>query len=83
MPAKKTVDETVKLQVVVEQETADKIGKLAERMKVTQSKMCKMLLEAAIEDNEWIINAVTSRFVTAVREALTTAKSKVRKPSTG
>ena len=80
MPAKKAVDETVKLQVVVELQTAEKIGKLAERMKVSQSKMCKLLLEAAIEDNEWIINAVTSRFVTSVRQALGSLK---RSPKTG
>lgn len=61
---------TVKLQVVVDQALAAKIGELAERMGASQSKMAYWLLEAAVDQNELIIKVVTSRFAKAVRETL-------------
>jgi hypothetical protein len=83
MPAKKEEGETTKLQVVVETKTAEKIAELAERMKVSQSKMCKLLLEAAIEDNEWMIRAVSSRFADAVRRALGAGKRTAKSSAEG
>ena len=62
--------ETVKLQVTVDKELGQQIETLAERMEVSVSKMSAMLLDAAVEDNEWIVKAVTSRFAKSIARAV-------------
>ncbi len=63
-----------RIQVVVDKEVAEKITDLADRMRWSQSKMAAVLLEAAIEDNEWVIRVVTSPFAQRVASALRRGK---------
>jgi len=70
--------ESVKLQVTVDKELAQQIETLAQRMEVSVSKMSAMLLDAAVEDNEWIVRAVTSRFAKSIAEALGVSRKKAQ-----
>lgn len=70
----------VRITVTVDEVAADKITELAKRMGASQSKMASMLLEAGLENEEWIIKVVTSRVVTGLREFLSGGKSSDRKP---
>lgn len=58
--------ETVRVQVTLTAETGQKVRELADRMNVSDSKMIQWLVDAAIEDQEWMIKLVTSRFAKAV-----------------
>lgn len=48
----------VRLQVVIDRATADKIEELADAMNTSVSRMSAALLEAGIEDNEWVIKNI-------------------------
>lgn len=63
-------ESTVRYQLTVKAATGEKINELADRMNVSQSKMIEMLLETAIEDNEWLIKAVTHRWSKAIIDTL-------------
>jgi hypothetical protein len=69
-----TTKKPVKLQVLVDADLAEKIRKLAERMGTSDSKMCGWLLEEAVSQNQFVINAVTSRIGKAVHGILTGKK---------
>lgn len=73
--------DTRRLQVTVGTATGAKIEELALRLNVSESKMVELLLDAAIEDNEWIIRAVTSRWAKALREVLAPKKRASSKPA--
>ncbi|MEX0701308.1 MAG: hypothetical protein WD069_04370 [Planctomycetales bacterium] len=60
----------VRVQAMVDSGLERKLNELADRMGVSQSQMMYWLLEAAIEDNEWIIGMVTGKFATKMREVL-------------
>lgn len=51
---------SVRVQVPLHPDAVAKIDELAERMNVGRGRMAAMLLEAGIEDNDWIIRMVTS-----------------------
>jgi hypothetical protein len=63
-------DDKVRITVTIDRRSAEKVAELAQRMNASQSKMASMLLEAGLEDHEWIIRLVTSRVVTGLRDAL-------------
>lgn len=71
--------EKIMIQTAVEKELADKIADLAERMNVSVSKISAMLLEAAVENESWIIKAVTSRLAKQMYAALGIRKTKSTK----
>ena len=74
--------EEVRITVTVSKDSAEKIAELARRMNTSQSRMASMLLQAGLENEEWIIKVVTSRVVSGLREALTGKKSPKKKPRT-
>lgn len=55
--------DSIRVQVPLTPETIHKIDELAARMKLSRGRMSALLVEAAIEDHEWIIKAVTSKFM--------------------
>ena len=57
-----------RVQVILDNKTYTIMSKLAERMRVSESKMCAMLLEEAIGDNEWATKFVTSRALEVARD---------------
>lgn len=69
-------EEKVRITVTVDRASADKIQELAGRMNTSHSRMASMLLEAGLENNEWIIRIVTSRVVKGLSEALGMKPSK-------
>ena len=69
-------EKEIRVQVPVSEEVVLKIDELAEKMNVGRGRMAAMLLETAIEDNEWIINCVTSKMMEPV---LNTVKKWKRK----
>ncbi len=69
-------EEEVRITVTVSQETADRIETLADRMNASHSKMASWLLEAALDNETWIIKIVTSRVVKGLRAALTKKKGR-------
>lgn len=58
--------DAVRVQVTLTAETGAKIKELADRLNLSESKMIQFLLDAAIEDNEYIIKLVTGRFANAI-----------------
>lgn len=60
----------VRLNTTIDRKLADKIHALAERMKVSDSAMAYMLLEAAVDDEAWIVKAVTSAIGKKIGRAL-------------
>jgi len=69
-------EENVRVQSVIDRKLAEKITELGDRLGVSQSKMIYLLLEAAVEDQEWIIKAVTGSFARKVYSALGCKKQK-------
>lgn len=53
-------DKKVRLQVMVDQEIADKIKKLAALLNGSESGVAAKLLEEAIKDNEWVIRRIAA-----------------------
>jgi predicted transcriptional regulator len=66
----------VRLQTVVHAELAQKIDELASRMGCSQSKMIELLLDAAVQDQEWIVRAASSNFARRLA-------SKLQEPAEG
>ncbi len=62
-------EDNVRVQSIIDRKLADKITELGERLGVSQSKMVYYLLEAAVEDEEWIIKTVTSKFAQKIYAA--------------
>ena len=62
-------DDKVRLQAVVDRKVARKIELFADRMGLSQSKMMALLLESAVENDEWAIRLVTSNFARRVEAA--------------
>ena len=71
-------EDNERLQTVVRRETAEKIREYAQRMEVSESKMICYLLEAAIEDNDWVIRAATSGFAKRLAKAFGVKKKGTR-----
>lgn len=65
-------DETdeVRVQVPVNKKYIERIDALAEKMGVGRGRMIAMLLEAGVNDNEWIINVVTSKWMEPVAKLI-------------
>lgn len=72
-------DASIRYQLTVKREIGEKINELASRMNLSQSKMVELLLDAAIEDNEWMIKLVTSRWAKIFADVLKPT-GKGRKP---
>lgn len=66
----------IRITVTVDELTAETISELAQRMNCSQSKMASSLLEAGIEDNEWIIRFVTTKAVLGLGERLIALKDR-------
>ncbi len=64
-------DDKVRIQTIVDKKLGAKIDELAQRMRLSQSAMAAMLLEAAVQDNEWIIKVVSSNFARKLKSAVT------------
>lgn len=62
--------DSIRVQVPLTPETVRRIDELAERMKLPRGRMSALLVEAAIDDHEWIINAVTSKYMQPVVKAI-------------
>lgn len=75
-------DERVRVQCFVSGENARRIDALAERLKMSRAEFLERLLDAGLEDNEWIIKAVTSPMVQGIKAVLTgSIQKKVAKVS--
>jgi len=61
---------TIRVQVPLNPDAVAKIDELAERMNVGRGRMAAMLLEAGIEDNDWIIRVVTSGVMKPITDVL-------------
>ena len=59
--------EEIRVQVPLSAATVAKVDELAELMNVGRGRMAAMLLEVGIEDNDWIIRAMTSGYMKPVR----------------
>ncbi len=70
----------MRVQGVVDVELGERINELADRMGASQSQMVAMLLEAAVDDNEWLIAAVTSKLAKNIRAAFGPSKRR-KKPA--
>jgi predicted transcriptional regulator len=53
-------EDKIRVQVIVDRSTAKRIEELAKVMNTSMSRMAAALLEAGIEDNEWIIKNVSA-----------------------
>ena len=73
--------ETIRFTVTIDKTHYRTIGELAERMGVSQAKMAALLLEAGVQDNEWVIRMVTSRVANGLREVFGASRSSKRKPN--
>ncbi|QEG36186.1 hypothetical protein [Bythopirellula goksoeyrii] len=62
--------EKVRMTVTVDKELADRVAELAVRMGASQSRMASMLLEAGLQDQEWIVKFVTSKTAKGLLKAL-------------
>lgn len=62
-------DDKIQVTTVLERKLDERISNLADRMGVSKSSMIAMLLDAAIEENERIIQIVTSRFAKRLASA--------------
>lgn len=60
----------IRVQVPVSPANLRKIDELAERLKISRGRMSSLLVEAAIDDHEWIIRAVTSKFMQPIVQAV-------------
>lgn len=65
-----TEPEKVRITVSVDKLTAERVAELAVRMGASQSRMASMLLEAGLQDQEWIVKVVTSKLAKGLIEAL-------------
>ena len=69
LPADESVEAgEIRVQVPMRPEIVAKVDELAARLSVGRGRMAAMLLEGGIEDEEWIIRIVSSRFMSPVRE---------------
>lgn len=62
-------EDNVRFQTVITKELAAEIGRLAGRMGMSESRMAAMLLEAAVRDEGWIVEAVSSNFAKKLYKA--------------
>lgn len=62
-------DET-RVQVPLNDKTIEKIDQLAARMNVGRGRMAAMLLEAGIENDEWLIKLITSKYFEPIRNMI-------------
>ena len=71
-------------QVMLNAETMERVDELAGRLKMSRSQFLSVLIEQGLDDNEWIIKIVSSRYLDPVRDAVRGWKKKKRskKPST-
>jgi metal-responsive CopG/Arc/MetJ family transcriptional regulator len=53
-------DDKARIQAVVSKELVEKIDHLAERFEVSQSKMVSIMLEACLENDEWLMKLMSS-----------------------
>lgn len=63
-------DDKVRLQTIVDRKLARKIESMAGRLGVGQSRMIYYLLDAALQDEAWIAQAIPGTFAKRVRSAL-------------
>jgi len=57
-------------QVMLNAETMERVDELANRLKMSRSQFLSVLIEQGLDDNEWIIKIVSSRYLDPVREAM-------------
>jgi len=62
--------ERTRITVTVDCDKADTISELAKRMNTNTSRMASMLLEAGLNDHEWIIRIVSSRVMQGLADVL-------------
>lgn len=67
---------SVRVQVPLHPETVKRIDALADRFEIGRGRMAAMLLEEGLDDNEWVIQVVTSRFMKPVRQLVDGWKGK-------
>ena len=58
------------VQTRIEAELAEKIDAFAERLNMSRAVFLSALLETAMEQNEWLIKLVASRYMKPVRDLL-------------
>lgn len=66
----KQADEKTMLHFQVSKKLDAKLSDLAKRMGISKASMCGMLMEAGMEDNEFIIRAVSHPFAKRVLYAV-------------
>lgn len=71
----------VRLQAMVDPDLAEKVKELSDRLDMSQSMFLGILIKHAVEDEEWIIRLVTSRFVAPLRDLIRGRKKKGPKPA--
>jgi len=64
-----TPEGKVKVYGVISEATNKKIVEFAERFEVSQTKMVTIMLETIVENDEWLIKAVTSKFAKRLYKA--------------
>lgn len=73
-------------QVMLKPETMERIDELANRLKMSRSQFLAILIEQGLDDNEWIIKIVSSRYLDPVRDAIkswnTNKTSKAKRATT-
>lgn len=75
-------DEKVSIHVRVSPEIAAKIDELSKRMNASHSKMASWLLEAGLEDNEFMIKLVTAKYIKPLTKGLAELGRRKGKPAT-
>lgn len=67
---KRRGNRSIRIQVVLEKETVERLDRLAERLGMTRSYFAALLLESGLEREGWIIKFVTKKFVMNMMSAL-------------
>lgn len=58
----------VRVQAMIDEDLKDKVKELSSRLDMSESMFLGILIKHAVEDEEWIIRLVTSRFLKPIRD---------------
>jgi len=62
-------EDKARIQSVVDKKVIKKIDEFAARFEVSQSRMVAIMLEVVVENDEWLIKVVTSKFAKRLYKA--------------
>lgn len=75
--------EWVRYQVILDRKYADMVNNFADRLGLSRGQFLKNTIQMAIDDNEWFLKLLSSKYMTPVLEWMQEIKGKKRHKTKG